>query len=144
VTTTPMTHRVFVYGSLKRGHWNNALLGNFHAVFKGETVTEQLYYMLSGSVQGSRAFPTILDDDPALTIRAVRGEIYHVSDECLAQLDRLERVPDSYERKIADVTEDGHPVKAHIYVGNPARWKRSGWPPWTGVNENGELVWTGT
>ena len=71
----------------------------------------------------------------------MQGEIYHVSDECLAQLDRLERVPDSYERKIADVTEDGYPVKAHIYVGNPVRWRRSGWPLWTGLNENGALVW---
>jgi gamma-glutamylcyclotransferase (GGCT)/AIG2-like uncharacterized protein YtfP len=134
-----MTHRVFVYGSLKRGHWNSALLGD--AVFKGEAVTEQRYYMLSGSVQGSRAFPVILDDDPALSVRPVAGEIYHVSDERLVQLDRLERVPDSYERKIAEVMEDGHPVKAYIYVGNPARWKRSGWPLWTGVNANGALVW---
>jgi gamma-glutamylcyclotransferase (GGCT)/AIG2-like uncharacterized protein YtfP len=134
-----MTHRVFVYGSLKRGHWNSALLDD--AVFKGEAVTEQRYYMLSGSVQGSRAFPVILDDDPALSVRPVAGEIYHVSDERLVQLDCLERVPDSYERKIAEVMEDGHPVKAYIYVGNPARWKRSGWPLWTGVNANGALVW---
>jgi gamma-glutamylaminecyclotransferase len=140
VTTTPMTHRVFVYGSLKRGHWNCALLSD--SEFKGETVTEQRYYMLSGRVAGSRAFPVVLDDDPALSAGPLAGEIYHVNDECLAQLDRLERVPDSYERKIADVTEDGHPVQAFIYVGNPTRWKRSGWPLWTGVNASGALVWT--
>ena len=136
----PMTHRVFVYGSLKRGYWNSALLSD--SVFRGETVTEQRYHMLSGRIEGSRAFPVILDDDPALSVRPVAGEIYHVNDECLAQLDRLERVPESYERKIADVTEGGHPVKAYIYVGNAARWKRSGWRPWTGVNANGALVWT--
>ena len=135
----PMIHRVFVYGSLKRGYWNSALLSD--SVFKGETVTEQHYYMLSGRIEGSRAFPVILDDDPALSTRPVKGEIYHVNDECLAQLDRLERVPDSYERKIADVMEDGHPVKAYIYVGNATRWKRSGWPLWTGVDANGALVW---
>jgi gamma-glutamylcyclotransferase (GGCT)/AIG2-like uncharacterized protein YtfP len=136
-----MTHRVFVYGSLKRGHWNNRLLGDCHAAFSGETVTVQRYQMLSGSVEGGRRFPVILDDDPAESVRPVSGEIYHVSDECLALLDRLERVPVSYERKVADVTEDGYPVKAYIYVGTAARWRRSGWPRWTRVNANGELVW---
>ena len=69
------------------------------------------------------------------------GEIYHVSDECLALLDRLERVPDSYRREVADVMESGYPVKAFIYIGTAARWRRSGWPLWTRANENGELVW---
>lgn len=137
----PMTHRVFVYGSLKRGHWNSALLSEYHAVFRGETVTEQRYHMLSGRVERSGRFPVVLDGHPAPFARPVSGEIYHVSDECLVQLDRLERVPDSYERKIAGVTEDGHPVQAWIYVGNPERWKRSGWPLWTTVNANDELVW---
>src|ERR1700759_4021487 len=138
---TPMTHRVFVYGSLKRGHWNNPLLGDSHAAFMGETVTVQRYHILGGHAGGSRRFPVILDDGPAESARPVTGEIYHVSDECLALLDRLERVPVSYERKLADVTEDGHSVKAHIYVGNPVRWRQSGWLPWTQINANGELVW---
>ena len=136
-----MTHRVFVYGSLKRGHWNNPLLRDGQAEFRGETVTVQRYHMLSGRVEGSRRFPVVLDDGPADSARPVAGEIYHVSDECLALLDRLERVPESYRREVADVIEDGDPVKAFIYVGNPARWRRSGWPLWTGVNANGELVW---
>jgi gamma-glutamylaminecyclotransferase len=138
-----MTHRVFVYGSLKRGHWNHPLLRDYHAEFKGETVTEQRYHMLSGRIELSGRFPVVLDDDPAPSARPVTGEIYHVSDECLERLDRLERVPESYERKVADVTEKGYPVKAFIYVGNPERWKRSGWPLWTTLNKDGELVWTG-
>jgi gamma-glutamylaminecyclotransferase len=136
-----MTHRVFVYGSLKRGYWNHSLLSDFHAEFKGETVSEQRYHMLSGRIMLSGSFPVVLDDGPAQTARPVTGEIYHVSDECLGRLDRLEGVPDSYERKIADVTENGQPVKAFIYIGNAERWKRSGWPIWTTVNTNGELVW---
>ena len=138
-----MTHRVFVYGSLKRGYWNNHLLEECRAAFKGETATAQRFHMLSGSVEGRPRFPVILDDGPAESARPVAGEIYHVDDECLALLDRLERVPVSYERKLADVTEDGHSVKAHIYVGNPVRWRQSGWLPWTQINANGELVWTG-
>lgn len=94
-----MTHRVFVYGSLKRGHWNYSLLRDYHAEFKGETVTEQRYHMLSGRIQLSGRFPVVMDDDPAPSARPVTGEIYHVSDECLEQLDRLERVPESYERR---------------------------------------------
>ena len=138
----PMMHRVFVYGSLKRGHWNNPLLRKLGAVYRGETVTEQCYTMLSGRIGSSPPFPVLLDDYLAQSARPVAGEIYHVSDACLERLDQLERVPDSYTRKMADVTEEGYPVKAFIYVGNLKRWKRSGWPLWSTVNRNGELVWS--
>ena len=137
-----MTHRVFVYGSLKRGQWNHSLLSGLRAVFKGKTVTEQSYHMLSGSVAQSRRFPVLLDNYPQSSARKVAGEIYHVDDECLAQMDRLERVPDSYERKVANVTENGHAVQAFIYVGNPARWNQSGWPLWTDIDGNGALLWS--
>ena len=141
MASVPMTHRVFVYGSLKRGQWNHPLLNDLNAVFKGETVTQQRFHMLNGSVAQSRRFPVLLEDHPASSARAVAGEIYHVNDECLAQMDRLERVPDSYERKVVDVTEDGHAVQAFIYVGNALRWSNSGWSLWTGTNDTGALDW---
>ena len=48
---------------------------DYHAEFKGETVTEQRYHMLSGRIQLSGRFPVVMDDDPAPSARPVTGEI---------------------------------------------------------------------
>jgi gamma-glutamylcyclotransferase (GGCT)/AIG2-like uncharacterized protein YtfP len=128
--TTPMTHRVFVYGTLKRGYSSHQLLDD--ASFMGETATKQRFRMISGE------FPVILDDKDGWP---VHGEIYHVDDETLAKLDQLERVGRMYDRKIADVTENDHDAQAYLYVGRPEFWKDSGLPPWDQTNSKGELDW---
>jgi gamma-glutamylcyclotransferase (GGCT)/AIG2-like uncharacterized protein YtfP len=128
--TPPMTHRVFVYGTLKRGYSNHGLLVG--ARFMGETATRQRFRMISGG------FPVILDKRNGWP---VHGEIYHVNDETLARLDELERVGRSYDRKIADISENDRDVKAYIYVGRPERWKHSDMQPWHQMNSNGELHW---
>jgi gamma-glutamylcyclotransferase (GGCT)/AIG2-like uncharacterized protein YtfP len=128
--TTPMTHRVFVYGTLKRSYSNHGLL--FGARFMGETATRQRFRMISG------CFPVILDKKNGWP---VHGEIYHVNDETLARLDELERVGRSYDRKIADIIENDRDVRAYIYVGRLEYWKHSEMPPWYQMNSNGELHW---
>lgn len=128
--TAPTTNRVFVYGTLKRNGSNHWLL--IGASFRGETATRQRFRMISAS------FPVILDKKDGWP---VHGEIYHVNDETLASLDRLERVGRLYDRKIADVIENDREVKAHIYVGRLEYWKHSDMPPWHQTNSNGELDW---
>src|SRR5262249_3632646 len=108
-----MIHRVFVYGTLKRGNYNHRLLQEFDAKFIGEAQTENRYAMRS------HHFPVIFEDNCGLP---VAGEIYHVNDDCLARLDQLEGVPHMYERRIDVVTENGKPVKTHIYVATAGFW----------------------
>ena len=70
------THRVFVYGTLKRGHGNHEqFLKN--AYFAGESATPPHYQMIAAS------FPVILPADPG---KAVAGELYHVDDAALARV----------------------------------------------------------
>jgi len=125
------THRVFVYGTLKQGHGNHEqFLKN--AYFAGESATPPHYQMIAAS------FPVILPADPG---KAVAGELYHVDDAALARLDVLERVPTSYHRAVIDVTENGQPVKAYVYVGTE-RWSEiESHQPYTRCNSRGELDW---
>jgi gamma-glutamylcyclotransferase (GGCT)/AIG2-like uncharacterized protein YtfP len=124
-------HRVFVYGTLKRGHGNHEqFLKN--AYFAGECATPPHFEMIAAS------FPVILTADPC---KAVAGELYHVDDEVLARLDALERVPTSYRRAIIDVTENGRSVQAYVYIGTERWSKIESHRPYTSCNKRGELDW---
>jgi gamma-glutamylaminecyclotransferase len=134
----PQTHRVFVYGTLKRGYSNHGYLLR-EAHFAGEAVTPAGYAMLEPS------FPVVMHAEQ--DGMAVAGELFHVNDATLAKMDRLEGVrPDGsgiYTREVIDVVEDSHNVKAYIYIGEPRYWLRAGQriPSCTRTNERGELVW---
>lgn len=78
--------RVFVYGTLKRGHGNHRLLAD--STFVGEDV------LAGATLRDYGAFPAV-----ELTLGGVvHGEVYQVSHETLRQLDRLEGVPSLYQR----------------------------------------------
>jgi gamma-glutamylcyclotransferase (GGCT)/AIG2-like uncharacterized protein YtfP len=135
--TTPPTHRVFVYGTLKRGHSNHALLETSR--FLGEAATLKPYWMITTGV-----FPILLDRVPAdfgLAPLAIAGEIYHVDDATLDRLDLWEREGRSYDRKVTEVLEAGRKVQAHIYVGVADYWHPRQLPAWTIRNARGELDW---
>ena len=80
-------HRVFVYGTLKRGQRNFHYLRD--SEFVAEFITEAVYSMHS------------FDTYPAVCLpgqHAIHGEIYHVSDAQFQQLDELDSYPDYYQR----------------------------------------------
>ena len=105
--TDGRTHRVFVYGTLKRGHGNHALLETSR--FLGEAATLKTYWMITTGV-----FPIVLDAVPEgfAAPLAIAGEIYHVDDATLQELDRLEREGRSYDRKVTELHEAGRKVEA--------------------------------
>jgi gamma-glutamylcyclotransferase (GGCT)/AIG2-like uncharacterized protein YtfP len=133
----PQTHRVFVYGTLRRGHRNHSLLEMSKSI--GEAATLRTYWMITTGV-----FPVVLDAVPAdfgFPPLAIAGEIYHVDDATLEQLDRLERKGRAYDRKVTDVYEAGHKVQAHIYIGIAGYWHHRNLPAWTIQNKRRELEW---
>jgi gamma-glutamylcyclotransferase (GGCT)/AIG2-like uncharacterized protein YtfP len=132
-----MTHRVFVYGTLKRGYPNNPLLEG--SEFLGEAVTVPTYKMVETS------FPVIMPDPSG---KPVAGEIYTVDDATLARLDQLEREGRSYDRMVIDATlpmSNGErlPTRAFIYVGREDRFGEmfARGPLCEQANERGELDW---
>lgn len=93
-----MAHRIFVYGTLKRGFANHALLHN--ATFLGEARTRTAYPMV---VHGT-GFSVVIIPEPGIGHRVV-GEVWEVDDAQLAQLDKLEstHLPTGYRREPIEV-----------------------------------------
>lgn len=132
-----MTHKVFVYGTLKSGFWNHCLLKGCE--FLGGAVTVPTYKMIENG------FPIIMPDPEG---KLLAGEIYTVDEETLARLDQLEREGSSYDRKLIDVTlllvgGERLPTKVFIYVGREDRFGKvfARGPLYEIVNERGELDW---
>lgn len=73
-------HKVFVYGSLLSGMGNNGLLRS--SKYLGKATTSPEFQMLDIGW-----FPGVVEDPSGI---AIHGEVYEVSDETLARLDRLE------------------------------------------------------
>lgn len=96
-----MNTKVFVYGSLMRGYWNNRLLAT--AKFLGRRRTRSHFTMLSLG-----AFPALVRGR-----RAIEGELYEVDSATLADLDRLEGAPRFYRREAVELA-DG--TAAELYV----------------------------
>ncbi len=90
--------RIFVYGSLKHGFSNHSLLSKFSDTqFLGKAITEDKFKMVGYS---SGTFPYLVKESVPLQVDAVQihGELYEISEECLARLDKLEGHPDFYTR----------------------------------------------
>ena len=85
-------HLVFVYGSLKLGFSNNALLRQHGAEFLGTRVTDAARF----DMVSMGGFPAVLDGGEA----KISGELYEASDACMRSLDRLESNGQFYQREV--------------------------------------------
>lgn len=111
-------HRVFVYGTLKRGFpYASAMLGQR---LLGRCRTCEAYPL----IVGGRWFSPILIAEPGIGHR-VFGELYEVSDAALAALDRMEgtHLPNGYERieSAVETMAEGARLDAWAYVKDRAR-----------------------
>lgn len=84
---------VFVYGSLKKGKSNHSVL------------TDRAQFMRPATIQGAvmvdlGSFPAIIKGTGEVT-----GEVYSITPEIMARLDRLEGHPRFYKREIIDIGE---------------------------------------
>lgn len=77
--------KVFVYGTLKRGH------GNHHLLKGSRFIGIDFIY---GTLINLGPFPAVIEGK-----RAVEGEIYEIDEATLHRLDLLEGHPNFYERK---------------------------------------------
>jgi gamma-glutamylcyclotransferase (GGCT)/AIG2-like uncharacterized protein YtfP/predicted acetyltransferase len=107
-----MSHRVFVFGTLKRGFPNHDVLGS-EPCFVSEASTVASYPLY---VTG-RWYSPVVVDEPGSGY-PISGELYDVDDETLARLDRLESVgePGGYRRLTISVKRGAQREHASIYV----------------------------
>jgi gamma-glutamylcyclotransferase (GGCT)/AIG2-like uncharacterized protein YtfP len=96
------THRLFVYGSLKRGFRHHDLLGG--APFEGDARTAPGFSLV---LQGE--YPALVRSGT----ECVHGELFRVTDELLAELDRFEGCPDLYRRELISL-DDGTSALSYL------------------------------
>lgn len=105
---SPKKHLVAVYGTLKVGNGNfYSLLGADNYTTSGVTVNK--YPMLSNGIP-------YVSSKPSVDGNHISVDIMKVSDEELADLDRLEGHPDWYKRETTEIElSDGSIISAWLY-----------------------------
>lgn len=106
------THLVFVYGTLKKGGFNNRLIKGAHYIGKAWSKVKCLK-MYVNDYNVPVVFFTSQSDG-----HSVQGELYRCSTEMVRDLDRIEANGDYYKRrKIVIEADDGTVDKAFMYFG---------------------------
>lgn len=126
-----LVHTVFVYGSLKQGYGNHAVLGG--AIKVADAVTLGRYVLRAG-----RSFPVVLK---APHDGYVTGEVYRVDDFTLRRLDALEGNGSLYLREKVDLELPNESfISAWLYFGMPSPM----WEDFTPVRPDARdrLTWT--
>lgn len=101
-------HLVFVYGTLKKGYYNNRLLDGQEFVSEATTKPKYRLYNLG-------SFPGLIEDNE--TGKAIKGEIWRVEERVIPRLDRLEGHPHFYRREFLEI--DGvDDVQGYIFNGS--------------------------
>lgn len=101
-----MTTKVFTYGSLKRGYYNNCLLEDSTFVNEGATAGAE-FTMYDGG------FPYVTTGGDGI----IYGEVWEVDEHTLRRLDQLEGVPHHYIRHTTNIAlEDGTMETCLMYV----------------------------
>ena len=85
----PTRYRLFVYGTLKRDYGNNRMIAT--GTFLGEAVLHGYAMLHKGS------FPAICKEQ--YQARKVYGEVWEINSDQLAACDRLEGIPNHYQRE---------------------------------------------
>jgi gamma-glutamylaminecyclotransferase len=103
----PDPNLCFVYGTLRRGHGNHAVMRQAGGAFLGNAVSV-------------RKFPLVIKGLPYLLDlpgqgEPVTGEIYRIPEKGWELLDRLEGHPDFYRRRVESFVLHGSPVQAWVY-----------------------------
>lgn len=102
-----MKHKVFVYGTLKKGYCN-------HYILLGKTPQSATAYNIQ--LHTGVEYPFAIRGQGT-----VHGEVYEVDDEILRALDQLEQDHDDYYRELTPVLlENRQETQAWIYLSDKA------------------------
>ena len=105
-----MTNTIFVYGTLKRGSFNNYLLED--SEFIGDVTTKYPYLLIHDSL------PFLIKDSHHVHSKIIKGELYEVTDDIFKKLDELEGHPTFYKRQCIWVINKNRMIYAWCYFAN--------------------------
>lgn len=97
--------KIAVYGTLKRGHYNNRFIGT--SEFIGEGITKDKYQMTSNG-----HFPYLSKNGDY----NIKVEVFEVNEDDLKNIDRLEGHPTFYKREVVDIIIGEDILKCWIYL----------------------------
>jgi gamma-glutamylaminecyclotransferase len=97
---------LFVYGTLKRGLSNHRLIADQE--YLGEAQTEPLYRVIDLGLHPG----LVVDQATGLSIR---GELWAVSECCLAELDDFEEEAGAFCRGEVRIADRGEPVQVYFW-----------------------------
>jgi gamma-glutamylcyclotransferase (GGCT)/AIG2-like uncharacterized protein YtfP len=98
-------HKLFVYGTLRKGRWSHRWLQKSR--YLGLARTCQKYALYAAGI------PWVSKQEP---VSPIVGELYEISEDTLSMIDLLENHPHSYRREEVDVRlEDGGIATAWLY-----------------------------
>lgn len=126
---------VFVYGTLKRGEYNNRPYMGTGAVYLGPALTKYKYAIIGHHQEIPRlcSFPQA----------QVRGDLYSVDDRTLAVLDRLEANDVIYKRRVIAMN-DAAKAWTYFYIAGDEYYKakKKLKPEWLfPVGKDGTIDW---
>jgi gamma-glutamylcyclotransferase (GGCT)/AIG2-like uncharacterized protein YtfP len=131
--------KLFVYGTLQRGHRLNRVLGDAGAVFETKATTVQNYSMLFGGQDpsGIGMYPVVMDPVKGSPAAPIVGEVYKMPDGF--NWDRLDAIEGAYDRRVISVSGE----LVYLYVGKKSRWLGSGGQrlAWTKPHSDGNIYW---
>ena len=108
--------RLFVYGTLKKGHLNHKLLVDGRKIADGYTVKTFL-------MMDTGEFPVVFERGNGLAaMLPITGELYEIEDYMLEALDRLEDLGGMYDRSIFQIRTAAEVIPAIMYVGRSQYW----------------------
>lgn len=110
--TSSTGHRVFVYGTLKRGGSNHAYLADQTYLGDARTLPGYRIYLVAD-------YPGMVRD--TTDTRGVAGEVWQVDDAALARLDQLEGVDEQlYRREVVPLLPPfaDQAVLGYLYLRN--------------------------
>jgi gamma-glutamylaminecyclotransferase len=105
VRRRPVGELLFVYGTLKRGGRNHALLTGQEFIGPAWTAPRYRLYL-------AETHPCLVEAKEEG--RAVRGEVWRVDAPTLRALDEFEEVPTPFNRQAIEL-DDGTQVQAYLY-----------------------------
>lgn len=127
--------KLFVYGTLQRGHRLNDVLEGLGAEFECQATTVKHYSMLYGGQQSPGMFPVVLNPVNGSPAAPIVGEVYRLPNDF--DWEYLDRIEAAYDRTVIS-ENNNEPV--YLYVGKPARWQREH-DEFTSPHTDGNIYW---